>query len=118
MPWDFKTTGEYARSLAAMVAVVSLPVAGAWYIFQLEGRLRTAEAQIQALATQPSRGTDVTGTDVTGTDVTVSTGSNAIAEACVEVYKRVAELRAKKLKAAEAAMRDLWVKLCDGGGGN
>jgi hypothetical protein len=112
MPWDFKAIGEHARSLAAMVAVVSLPVAGAWYIFQLEGRLRTAEAQIQALATQPSRGTDVT-----GTDVTASTEANAIAEACVEVYKRAAELRAKKLKAAEAAMNDLWKKLCGNGGG-
>jgi hypothetical protein len=89
MQLDFKTIGEHARSLAAMV--VSLPVAGAWYIFQLEGRLRTAEAQIQALATQPSHGTDVTGTDVTGTDVTVSTESNAIAAACNEVTKRAAE---------------------------
>jgi hypothetical protein len=93
-----------------MVAVVSLPVAGAWYVFQIEGRMRTVEAQIQALATQPQSQSD---TSVDGT-----AASNALSEACTEVYRRAAEFHAKRLKSAEAAMNEILKKLgCGGGGG-
>jgi hypothetical protein len=54
MAWNFDLFGEKARSLAAIAALLSIPIYGAWYIFRLEERLRTVEAQVQAIATTPT----------------------------------------------------------------
>jgi hypothetical protein len=71
--------------------------------------LRTAEAQIQALATQSRPNTDVYG--LTPDPTPAADPTNAIAEACAELMRRASAFHAKQAKASERAMEELMAKL-------
>lgn len=80
-----RSWGEHAKSIAAIAGVLGLVISGLWYLFNLEQRLRTVEAQVQAVATSPG---------APGT-------ASPVAAACAELAKRAAAVY-KSTKSNEA----------------
>ena len=65
---------------------MGLLVSGLWYVFRLETRLQTVEAQVQAIATSPIK--KVQEPMESGSKII---GENPLAAACAELAKRAAD---------------------------
>ena len=80
--------GERAKSIVAISSVVGLLLSSLWYVFRLEERLRTVEAQVQAIATSPA--SRAKKPDAQEGSSTVGGVGNSLYAACAELAGRAA----------------------------
>ena len=80
MSLDFHGVGERAKSIAAIAAVLSIVLSAAWYVYRLDERIRTLEAQMQTLVIPPL-----------GVGAKSSYAANPLAQACADLVTRYAD---------------------------
>lgn len=106
MSWEvLHTFGEKAKSVVAIAAVVGMLLSGAWYIFRLDNKIQTLEAQVQAIAISPTITPSMQSHNAAS--ATVADSSNPLDRACADLANKAAALETAERWTASHGIQEL-----------